>query len=233
MRTDSPGHRQAEAEPTPASRHVHQAAPPDGTDRFVRWLTGGARTDASHVGVTGAALEQRARARRPVPPGFVVTVDAYLRALDQFGGRAALHARVADVDVRDRSALTRAARTCQALVRSSDMPAAVRRSVLGAYSRLACENGRVTPVVVRASPTPDDQASTSIAGMDLTFSDVRSGLELVDRIIDCWASRWSPGVVVDRAARGLTREPAMAVVVARQPGSAAGWSRPRDRRGTG
>jgi pyruvate, water dikinase len=151
-----------------------------------------------------------------VPPGFVVTVDAYLRALDQFGGRAALRARIAEVDVHDPSALTRAARTCQALVRSADMPDAVRRSVLDAYARLACHEGRTVPVVVRASPTGDDPAWTAAAGMDVTFSDVRSGLELVDHIIDCWALRWSPRVVGHRAARALTREPGMAVVVARQ-----------------
>jgi pyruvate, water dikinase len=152
--------------------------------------------------------------------GFVVTTAAYLRALDQFGGRAALRTRIADVDPHDPPALTRAAKTCRALVRSADMPAAVRRSVLDAYTHLGCDAGHAVPVVVRASPTPDDPASTSTAGMDVTFSGVCGGLELIDRIIECWASRWSPRVVADRAARALTREPGMAVVVQRMTGPA-------------
>jgi pyruvate, water dikinase len=216
MRTDIPDRRQVDVPRTPASRRVGEVARPEGTDGVVRWLGDVACVDAARVGVTGAALGLQARAGCPVPAGFVVTVDAYLRSLDQFGGRAAVRARIAGVDGDDASALTRAARTCQALVRSAEMPAAVRRRVLDAYTRLAGEGGLAVPVLVRASPTPDDPASTAAAGMDVTFSDVRSALELLDRIIDCWAARWSPRVVADRAARGLTREPAMAVVVVRQ-----------------
>jgi phosphoenolpyruvate synthase/pyruvate phosphate dikinase len=186
------------------------------TDSFVRWLSEVTPTDAARVGVTGVALGQRARSGRAVPPGFVVTVDAYLRALDQFGGRAALRARIAGADVHDPAVLARAARTCQALVRSADMPEAVRRSVLEAHRRLAGDDGRVVPMVVRASPTPDEPASTAAPDLDVVFSDVRSGLELVDRVVDCWAGRWSPAVVADRVERALTREPAMAVVVTTQ-----------------
>jgi pyruvate,water dikinase len=98
------------------------------------------------------------------------------------------------------------------------MPAAVQRSVLDAYTHLGCDAGHAVPVVVRASPTPDDHASTSTAGMDVTFSGVCGRLELVDRIIECWASQWGPRVVADRAARELTREPGMAVVVQRMTG---------------
>jgi pyruvate,water dikinase len=179
-------------------RHRHgdvRPAEPDGTHGFVCWLD-----DMS---------------------GFVVTTAAYLRALDQFGGRAALRARIADVDPHDRRALTREAKTCQALVRSADMPAAVRRSVLDAYTHLGCDAGHAVPVVVRASPAPDDPASTPTAGMDVTFSGVCGRLELVDRIIECWASRWSPRIVADRAAQELRREPGMAVVVQRMTGPAS------------
>jgi pyruvate,water dikinase len=167
------------------------------------------------VGCTGATLGELARAGHPVAPGFVVTVDAYLRALDPLGGRGALRARIADVDLRDRSALTRASRTCQALVRSVEMPAPVQRHVLDAYDRLGRDAGHAVPVTVLASPTADDHGSTPSPGLDVTFTDVRGGLELIDRIVDCWAARWSPQVVADRAAGALGREPAMAVVVQR------------------
>ena len=149
--------------------------------------------------------------------GFVVTTAAYLRALDQFGGRAALRARITEMDRHDQAALTRAAKKCHALVRSVEVPAAVHRSVLEAYARLERDAGRAVPVTVRPSPTPDGPAWTSTAGMDVTFADVRGGLELVDRVIECRAARWSPRVVTDRAARALTREPAIAVVIQRAP----------------
>jgi pyruvate,water dikinase len=191
-------------------------AEPDGMDRFVCWLDDASGADAARVGSLGACLCELGRAGR-AEPGFVVTTTAYLRALDQFGGRAALRARIADADPHDPRSLTRAAKSCQALVRSADMPADVHRSVLDAYERLERAAGHAVPVTVHASPSADDDGSTPCAGMDVSFTDVRCGLELVDRIIDCWATRWSPEVVADRAARAITREPAMAVVVQRMP----------------
>ncbi len=212
MRVHIQRHRHGDARPAATRPDGHEAAEPDRTDRFVCWLGDGSGADVSRVGVLGACLSELSPAGL-AEPGFVVTTDAYLRALDQFGGRGALCSRIANVDLHDPRALARAAKTCQALVRSAEMPAAVHRSVLDAYARLERDGGHAVPVTVRSSPTPDSGESTSSAGMDVAFTDVRGGLELVDRIIDCWAARWSPQVVADRAARALTREPAIAVVV--------------------
>jgi phosphoenolpyruvate synthase/pyruvate phosphate dikinase len=219
MRTDIHGHRDGDARPPVARHDAHEAAGPDGANGFVCWLNDVSDADASRVGALGASLGELTRTGA-AEPGFVVTTDAYLRALDQFGGRGALHARIADVDLHDPLALARAAKTCQALVRSVEMPAAVQRSVLDAYTRLGRDAGHALAVTVRSSPSPGDPASTAGAGMNVSFTDVRGGLELVDRIIDCWAARWSPRVVAGRAAPALKREPAIAVVVQRLPGSA-------------
>jgi phosphoenolpyruvate synthase/pyruvate phosphate dikinase len=219
MRTDIHGHRDGDAR-SPVARHdAHEAASPDRANGFVCWLSDVSDADARRVGALGASLGELTRTGA-AEPGFVVTTDAYLRALDQFGGRGALHARIADVDLHDPLALSRAAKTCQALVRSVEMPAAVQRSVLDAYTRLGRDAGHAVAVTVRSSPSPGDPASTASAGMNVSFTDVRGGLELVDRIIDCWAARWSPRVVAGRAAPALKREPAIAVVVQRLPGSA-------------
>src|SRR5215207_9001655 len=126
-----------------ATRHdARRAVQPEDEDGFVCWLADAWPADASRVGSKGADLGELARAGLPVPPGFVVTADAYLRALDSIGGRGRLCFRIAGVDVDDPSALTRAAKECQTLVRSTGMPDAVRRAVLDAYARL----GRDVPV---------------------------------------------------------------------------------------
>lgn len=219
MRTDIHGHRDGDVRPPVARHDAREAAEPDAANGFVCWLSDVSDADASRVGALGACLGDLTRTGA-AEPGFVVTTHAYLRALDQFGGCGALHARIADVDLHDPLALARAAKTCQALVRSAEMPATVHRSVLDAYTRLGRDAGQAVAVTVRSSPRPDDPASNASAGMNVSFTDVRGNLELVDRIIDCWAARWSPGVVADRAGRALTREPAIAVVVQRLPGSA-------------
>jgi pyruvate, water dikinase len=182
---------------------------PGGQAPWIAWVRDESQDRAQVAGSEKVAQGERIRGVVPMPRGFVVNPEAYLRALDRVGGRGALRFRVASADVDDPAALTRAANECQALVRSVGMPEAVRRAVLDAYARL----GRDVPVVVRVSSTTEDGAPTSFAGTDKTFIDVRGGLQLIDSIVECWAWRWSPQVVAHRASHGLRTEPAMAVVV--------------------
>jgi pyruvate,water dikinase len=149
------------------------------------------------------------RPGRVAPTGFVVTGDAYLHALGAAGGRGELRKRITNAATGDPSALAHAAKQCQALVRSAGMPEAVRRAVLDAYARL----GTDVPVTVRVSGTNDHAAPVVAAALNPTFTDVRGALPLLDRIVDCWASRWSPQLVAYRTARGIPIERAVSVVV--------------------
>ena len=122
-----------------------------------------------------------------MPPGFVVTSDAYLRAMESKRRQAGLLDEVAAADVDDPSTLSRAAARLQDLVHSAGMPDDLRRAVRDAYARLG-----EPPVAVRSSATAEDSASTSFAGMNATFTNVRGTDRFRQRIVDCWASLWSP-----------------------------------------
>ena len=56
-------------------------------------------------------------------------------------------------------------------------------------------------------------ADASFAGMNATITNVTGDTELLDAVIRCWASLFSPRVISYRASRGFTDDPAMAVVV--------------------
>jgi pyruvate,water dikinase len=180
-------------------------------DRFVAWFADLTRDDVERVGGKGANLGELTRAGFPVPPGFVVTAAAYLAALDAAGVRATLRDRVVGLDVDDPAALARVAAELQSLVRAAGLPDEVRGSVLDAYHDL----GAAELVAVRSSATAEDTASTSFAGMNETFTNVSGDDDLVDHIVECWASLWSPRVVAYRATRDIGDEPAIAVVVQR------------------
>jgi pyruvate, water dikinase len=177
----------------------------------IAWFGDVSRHDVATVGGKGANLGELTRAGFPVPPGFVVTADAYLQALDEAGARDLLRRSIGGGDVDDPAALSQLAVDSQTCVRAAGMPDAVRRAVLDAYARL----GHDERVAVRSSATAEDTASTSFAGMNETFTNVHGADELFDRIVDCWASLWSPRVVAYRATQELTDEPAIAVVVQR------------------
>ncbi len=175
----------------------------------IAWFADLSRRDVARVGGKGANLGELTSAGLPVPPGFVVTAEAYLQTMEAGGVRQALQERAGSVDVDDPADLARCAKEMQAAVRDAGMPEEVRDQVLAAYDGLGGE----PRVAVRSSATAEDSASTSFAGMNETFTNVQGPEDLVGRIVDCWASLWSPRVVAYRATNRLGEEPAIAVVV--------------------
>ena len=147
----------------------------------------------------------------PVPAGFVVTVEAYLHAMEDGGVRDELRDLVAEAaaEVDDPVAFGASAERMRALVRKAGLPARLRDEVLDAYHRL----GDGVAVAVRSSAHGEDTLDASFAGMYDTYLNVVGDEELLDRVIDCWVSLYGERVIAYRRALTLDAEPAMAVVV--------------------
>ncbi|QWF78009.1 phosphoenolpyruvate synthase [Amycolatopsis sp. CA-230715] len=178
----------------------------------VRDLTDVSLADAVPAGGKGANLGELLGAGFPVPGGFVITRDGYLSAMDSAGARA----EIAELHVKalacadDTARLTELCDRIRALVRSAGLTEDLRTQLGRAYQEL----GEPMPVAVRSSATGEDGAEASFAGMNATYTNVW-GDDLPARVLDCWASLFSPRVVSYRAGRGFTAEPAIAVVVQR------------------
>ena len=190
---------------------------PDAHGDHVAWFEQLTRSDVARVGGKGANLGELTRAGMPVPPGFVITAQAYLQAMERAGVRGAMQEAAGAVDVDSPEALAGAAARLQELVRSAGLPDRLRQEVLAAYDHL----GDGCRVAVRSSATAEDTASTSFAGMNETYTNVSGHDELLARVVDCWASLFGPRVVAYRATHRLAEEPAIAVVVQRMVDSDA------------
>ena len=158
-------------------------------------LVGVGREDVPLAGGKGANLGELVRAGLPVPPGFVVTTEAY----GVFVAANALVTRLGDpgttpVEARD-------------LVVAGIVPDEVREDLLTAYAAL----GR-PPVAVRSSATAEDLPGASFAGQQDTYLNVRGDDALLDAVRRCWASLWSDRAVDYRAHQGIDAA-SMAVVV--------------------
>ena len=180
------------------------------TSEFIRDFESLRRTDTAVAGGKGANLGELTAAGLPVPPGFVVTGQAYLHALDMAGCRQRLLDIIENTDLDDSSALKLASDELQASVRRAGVPDDVRSAAMQAFQEL----GEGARVAVRSSATAEDSAQASFAGMNETFTNVANET-LIDRILDCWASLWGPRVIAYRNSLGLSDEPAIAVVVQR------------------
>jgi pyruvate,water dikinase len=174
----------------------------------IRWFDELSIHDIPQVGGKGANLGELTRAGIAVPPGFVIAADAYLAAIDEGGVRTELLNIERDVPGDDAGVVEAAADRLQSLVRKAGVPDRLRADILAAYTRLG-----PGPVAVRSSATAEDTAGTSFAGMNATFTNVQGEDALVAAVVDCWASLFGTRVVSYRRARGLTDEPAIAVIV--------------------
>ena len=170
-------------------------------------------SDAVSAGGKGANLGELAAAGFPVPGGFVVLREGYWTAMESGGVREKLARRhAAALAAGDEPG--QSAESChemRQLVREAGLPSELRDEVLAAYTRL----GPDATVAVRSSATGEDSAGASFAGMNASFTNVCGGTAVLERLVDCWASTFSPRVVAYRAGRGFNAEPAIAVVVQR------------------
>lgn len=187
----------------------------------IRWFEDIDLSDEGPVGGKAANLGELTQAGFPVPPGFVITADAFLQAMDAGGVRRQLASEAATVDRDDPEALDAASARLREVVRSGGMPEQLRSQIEEAYGDLS-RAGDATDdapgdvrVAVRSSATGEDSADASYAGMNETFTNVTGVADLLARVVDCWASAYGSRVLAYRSSLGQASEPAIAVVVQR------------------
>ena len=146
----------------------------------------------------------------PVPPGFVVTTQAYELAV---GDRVA--ALLADLSTAVDPAA--AAERVRAAILAAPVPEKVRQGVLQAYREL----GPDVAVAVRSSATAEDLAFASFAGQQDTYLNIIGGDAVVDAVRRCWASLWTDRAVDYRARNGIDQGSVRLAVVIQQMVQAA------------
>ena len=169
------------------------------------------RWDVETAGVKAANLGELAAAGLPVPPGFIVTPDAFECALRAGGALLTIDERVAHLDRAAGAAVRHTAREIQTWIAREPFPDDVRRAITRAYRALSAAT-QSDSVAVRTSwlplapgtdaplavPRPTRSVTRLYAhGLDQLFSAVR----------ECWAALYSE----DALARGVTGH--MAVLV--------------------
>ncbi len=100
---------------------------------FIRGFGTLGRDDTPVAGGKGANLGELTAVGLPVPPGFVLTGQAYLHALDQAGCRQRVLDLVSKADLDDSSALKLVSEELQTTVRNAGLPDDVESQVRGAF----------------------------------------------------------------------------------------------------
>jgi len=172
------------------------------------------RAMLARVGGKGANLGEMLHAGLPVPPGFVLTVDAYELVRESAGIGARIDALLRGVPIDDPAALQRIATQLRETFAHVPIPEELISDVESAYRRLASGDGDAL-VAVRSSATAEDTTDFSFAGMFESVLGVRGRDTLLDAIRRCWASTFGARVLYYRLSRGMPAEMPVAVVVQR------------------
>jgi pyruvate, water dikinase len=193
--------------------------------------------DRPVVGGKGASLGELSRAGLRVPAGYVVTAQAFERALRALDPSGAIRRKIERLPADDGAAIARVTARIRGRIAAAPLPGDVQEAITASYRELRADRGdgggngkgagagenadrdageRGAPVAVRSSATAEDSAEASFAGLQDTFLWVRGAPAVLDSVRRCWASLYNAEAVSYRLRKGISEQAlAMGVVVQR------------------
>ncbi len=170
-------------------------------------------TDRPMVGGKASKLGELVRGGLPIPPGFVVTTDAYRAFVATPKLAEVLRSSLGRLDPTKSESVDAASRAIRTAFEATDFPPDLRRSVVEAYESFA-RTHQVRFSAVRSSATAEDLEGASFAGLQDTYLNVTGTEEVLRMIRRCWGSLFTPRVIAYRARKGFDHgEIALAVLV--------------------
>jgi phosphoenolpyruvate synthase/pyruvate phosphate dikinase len=166
----------------------------------------------ARVGGKGKNLVDLASANFPVPPGFVVTADAYLDFIERLEW---LDAALEAIDFQDPSRLSKQCSELRRRLAVVELPDRIKEAIAEAMNTM--QQDGATRFAVRSSSTLEDLAQAAFAGQHDTFLNVRGVENVVTKVRECFISLWGDRAVLYRHHQGYRQQDVqMAVVVQQQ-----------------
>jgi pyruvate,water dikinase len=179
------------------------------TKSDVLWFETLRNTDVPIVGGKNASLGEMINAGMPVPPGFAVTAYAYEKFINQTRIAKKIYAIINETvtDPNDPKQYDTASKKIRELIKKTPMPPKIANSIKAAYKEL---NKRFSLkdafVAVRSSATAEDLPDASFAGQQETYLDVKGSDELLEKVVKCWSSLFTPRAIFYRNEKGFAHE---------------------------
>ncbi len=166
--------------------------------KVIAWFDEVTKNDIPLAGGKGANLGEMVHARIPVPPGFIVTSNAYFKFLEVSKLIDEIRQYLGDLDVNDSKKLQEVSNLIKNRISSLPIPADIASKIRSAYRKLG---GGL--VAVRSSATAEDLPEASFAGQQRTFLNVQGEDEVVAAVQGCWASLFEPRAIFYRQHHGF------------------------------
>jgi len=166
-------------------------------EKAIVWFKEVGKGDIALVGGKGANLGEMTQAGIPVPPGFIVTSQAYYMFLEESKLAAKIQNLLTPLDANNSKQLQDISKKIKQLISSAPMPVEIKNEIRRAYSELG--HGLVA---VRSSATAEDLPEASFAGQQSTFLNIEGEDNVIQAVQNCWASLFESRAIYYREQQG-------------------------------
>ena len=176
---------------------------------LVIWFENLRKEDVPIVGGKNASLGEMISAGMPVPPGFAITAFSYEKFIEQTRIAEKIYKIITDTvtDLTDPKQYDTASKKIRELIEKSPMPKDIEAAIKSAYKTVNKRlNLKDTFVAVRSSATAEDLPDASFAGQQETYLNVKGIDDLLDKVVKCWSSLFTPRAIFYRNEKGFAHE---------------------------
>jgi len=148
------------------------------------------RQNLGQVGGKGGNLGEMTQAGLPVPPGYIVSAQAYFYFIKQAKLEPLLKKELAGLNGEDTKKLQAVSKAIKAAILRAPMPKDLSDEIVKAYEKLSDDTLQKggAYVAVRSSATAEDLPEASFAGQQATYLNVHGAASVVKAVKRCFAS---------------------------------------------
>ncbi len=196
-----------------------------GSIDFIKWFSEINKDSIKTVGGKGANLGEMFNTKIPVPPGFMVTAQAYDYFIEKAGIQAKISELLNKIEYSKTSELDEITKQIREIITNAEFPKDLEEEIVESYGNMDADGSaslhdviKKTPesifVAVRSSATAEDLADASFAGQQDTYLNIKGNEDLLEAVKRCFASLYTSRATYYRHKKGFKHEEtSLAVVV--------------------
>jgi len=188
---------------------------------FVKWFSELNKDSKAIAGGKGANLAEIYNLGINVPPGFVVTAQAYNYFIEKAGIKEKIMKLLSKINYEDTKLLDDVTKEIREIIIASKMPKEMEEEIIESYSHLNTPKSDLANktaldilntasepifVAVRSSATAEDLAEASFAGQQESFMNVKGNTQLLEKVKKCFASLFTSRATYYRNKQGFPHE---------------------------
>ena len=187
---------------------------------LVKWFSELSHKDIPVAGGKGASLAEMYNNKFPVPPGFVITAEAYKYFIEKSGLHETIMTILKETDIDNTAMLDSNAKKIRGLIINAEIPKDLKNEIVDAYDVLDVDKKKFAGasegaldilktsheppfVAVRSSATTEDLVDASFAGQQDTFLNVKGNEQLLESVKKAFASLFTARAIYYRQTKGF------------------------------